>query len=79
MKQWDDEIAAIVSTAPKIFHAKPEATIGIFVDDLTKRDYFMPRIQKMMTAGQWTGMIRIVPMNGDPVVYLRARALGPKP
>ncbi len=73
MKTWDDQIRVIEEKAPEVFRIKPDAIIGVAVDDAEKRDYFMPRLQAMLNRHQRTGTFRIIVMSGEPAIFLRAR------
>ncbi len=43
--------------------------IGVAVDDETKRDYFVPRLQKILDNNDWAKGLtfRIVPMRGATI------------
>lgn len=70
MTHWDAEIAAIEErTRHMVTHHKATAIIGVAVDDERKRDYFAPRLQKILDENIWARHItfRVVPMAGQHV------------
>ena len=70
MKHWDIEIATIEKHARHLAtHHKATATVGVAVDDERKRDYFVPRLQKILDENTWARHItfRVVPMTGTYV------------
>lgn len=72
---WDIEIARIKDGAfhHVAFH-KATAVMAVAVDDEGKRDYFVPRLQKILDENTWAKHLtfRVVPMSGG-IVELRAR------
>lgn len=67
---WDAEIAGIEHHARHhATHHKATAILGVAVDDERKRDYFVPRLQKILDENTWARHItfRVVPMQGQPV------------
>ena len=73
MKHWDLEIAKIGERLPDIFRNKPDAAVGVAVDDAKKRDYFVPRLQRLMNERQFPGTLCVIPVNNDPAVDVRAQ------
>jgi len=69
MTHWDAEIQKIETHSKHLVTHKPDAMIGIAVDDERKRDYFVPRLQKILDANAWAKGLtfRIVPMVGSPI------------
>lgn len=67
---WDIELGRIEEGARH--HAlahKATAVIGVAVDDERKRDYFVPRLRKMLDENTWARHLtfRVIPMTGEPV------------
>lgn len=75
MKHWDAEIQRIQDHAQHLALAhKATAVMGVAVDDAAKRDYFIPRLQRILDQHTWARHLtfRVVPMNGDSVIELTA-------
>jgi hypothetical protein len=66
VKHWDVEIARIEVHARHFALTKPSAIMGVAVDDETKRDYFVPRLQRILDDNAWARHLtfRVVPVNG---------------
>lgn len=73
MTHWDAEIARVEEHTRRMF-ANCARRIGVAVDDERKRDYFMPRLQKILDENDWARNItfRIVPMVGRSVDLTRS-------
>lgn len=71
---WDAELKKIEAGLPQIVARKPNATIGVAVDDDLKRDYFVPRLQEMLDRNPYLSRatISVIPMTGTHI-DLRAR------
>ena len=70
---WDDELRNIESHARHLVtHHKATAVLGVAVDDERKRDYFVPRLRKIL-ENDWARHLtfRVVPMMGGAVMELR--------
>jgi hypothetical protein len=76
---WDAELAAIESHARHLALAhKATATLGVAVDDERKRDYFVPRLQKMLDDNTWARHLtfRVVPLFGGAPIDITASSPG---
>ena len=72
---WDLELQKIEKHAQHLALAhKATALLGVAVDDEQKRDYFVPRLQKILDDNTWARYLtfRIVPMMGGAPIELRA-------
>ncbi len=80
---WDVELQRIEDHARHLALAhKATAVLGVAVDDERKRDYFVPRLQKLLDENTWAQHLtfRVVPMNGsEPRELCAPRPAGPRP
>lgn len=75
---WDEELRRIGIRAKEIAEIKPDARMGVAVDDERKRDYFIPRLQKILDDNAWADRLifSVIPvLSGEPI-DLRRRAMG---
>ena len=73
-RHWDEELSRVEAHAQHVALAhKATAVIGVAVDDERKRDYFVPRLQKIVDDHTWSAHLtfRVVPMNGGEVVEVK--------
>ena len=65
-QHWDEELRRVGIRAKELAEVKPDALIAVAVDDERKRDYFVPRLQKILDDNEWAARItfRVVPVNG---------------
>jgi hypothetical protein len=73
---WDAELEVIANrTRHMVTHHKATVVIAVAVDDERKRDYFVPRLQKILDEQTWARYVtfRVVPMVGQ---YVELRAKG---
>lgn len=70
---WDRELETIEANLPIMASQKPDAKVGIAVDDAEKRDYFVPRIQAILNRHVCLSRIKVevIPMRGQPVSLKR--------
>lgn len=72
---WDEELQRIEAHARHIVsHHKATAVLGVAVDDERKRDYFVPRLTKLLEH-DWARYLtfRVVPIEGGEPIELTAR------
>jgi hypothetical protein len=80
--QWDEEIRRIEKHAAHFATAhKATATMAVAVDDERKRDYFVPRLQKIIDNNTWAAHLtfRVVPVNGSAPIEVNCTPAPPSP
>lgn len=71
---WDEELTQVEIHAQHLALAhKATAVCGVAVDDERKRDYFVPRLQKIVDEQTWAAHLtfRVVPMDGAAAVDVK--------
>lgn len=70
---WDEELRRIAIRAKEFAEIKPDAVLGVAVDDERKRDYFVPRLQKILDDHAWANRLtfRVVPVMGGEFIDLK--------
>ena len=79
---WDTELQRIEQHARHLaLSHKATAVVAVAVDDARKRDYFLPRLQRMLDQHTWARYltIRVVPVLGGDVHDLRAESAPEEP
>lgn len=74
---WDTELQRVEEHARHIaIGHKATAKLGVAVDDERKRDYFVPRLQKIVDENMWAAHLtfRVVPMNGSASIDVTRRS-----
>lgn len=74
--RWDIEIARLEEHARHVaLSHKATAVLGVAVDDAEKRDYFVPRLQRILNENTWARHLtfKVVPMLGGEFMELTAR------
>lgn len=68
--KWDREIERVVAGAQVVAAQKPDAKIAVAVDDERKRDYFVPRLRKVVNGSSWAERVTfcVAPMLGGAAV-----------
>lgn len=70
---WDEELRRIETHAQHLVtHHKATAVLAVTVDDVRKRDYFVPRLRAILEHG-WARYLtfRVVPMLGGEMIELK--------
>lgn len=70
---WDEELRKIESHARHmVTYHKATAVLLVAVDDERKRDYFVPRLRKMLADNDWARHLtfRVVPIMGGAAIDL---------
>jgi len=60
---WDEEIRVLkTKVAEMVAKGKvpPAGIVGVGVDDTTKRDYFVPRLQTILDDTRWPITFRVI-------------------
>jgi hypothetical protein len=71
---WDLELDRVLAGARG---AKPDALIGVAVDDVRKRDYFVQVLQTAVNRNAWAERLtfRVTPMLGGSFVDVKRTSL----
>jgi hypothetical protein len=62
-EHWDVELKVLKNKTAKMIATgklRPNGIVGVGVDDVEKRDYFIPRLQAMLDDTRWTIIFRII-------------------
>lgn len=69
--EWDMQLRRLEDHARTIVIHKPDAVLGVVVNDLEHRDYFVPRLRAILEY-EWARQLtfKVGPIDGEPVVLM---------